>query len=64
MKSVRYKDQNNENYKKILIVLFVLIFVLLFISLVLSGIAKKNEKKELSFDNISSIQELLEYYEC
>lgn len=64
MKSVRYKDQNKENYKKILIVLFVVIFILLFISLILSAIAKKNEKHQVEFDSISSIKELLEYYDC
>ena len=64
MKSARYKDQNKENYKKVLIVFFVMIFILLFISLILSGIAKKNEKHQIDFDSISSIQELLEYYGC
>ena len=64
MKSARYKDQNKENYKKILIVLFVVIFILLFISLILSAIAKKNEKHQVEFDSISSIKELLEYYDC
>lgn len=64
MKEVRYKGQNNENYKKILIVLFVLIFVLLLVSLVLSAIDKKNKANELSYDSITNIQQLLEYYKC
>ena len=37
---------------------------MLFISLILSAIAKKNEKHQVEFDSISSIKELLEYYDC
>lgn len=62
MNRPKYKDQSNENYKKILIVLFVVIFVLLFISLILSGIEKKNNKQEISYDSLDTIKDVIEYY--
>ncbi len=61
-----YKDQNKQNYKFILIVLFVLVFILLFL-LITVGILKLNENKEsdteLTFDNLKTVKEVIEYYD-
>lgn len=63
MKTNKYKDQNNANYKKILIVLFVMIFILFLLSIILEKIQNNNEKKqEVSYENISTIEEVIEYY--
>lgn len=61
MKKARYKDQNNQDYKKVLIVLFVVIFVLLLISLGLSGL-KEDKPSELKYGNFTTIKEVIEYY--
>lgn len=63
MNSNQYKDQNKQNYKKILIVLFVLIFILMLISRVLTIISNKTvEEKEISYDNLKTVKEVIEYY--
>ena len=61
MKNSRYKDQNNQNYKKIIIVLFVVVFILLLISLGLSSLEEENNK-ELDYNNLTTIKEVIEYY--
>lgn len=64
MKKARYKDQNEKNYKKILIVLFVMIFILMLASSLLEKLNKEEESQvELTYDNLSSIKEVIEYYE-
>ena len=62
MKKARYKDQNNENYKKIVIVLFVVIFILLLVSVGLSTLQKDIESGELDYNNLTTIKEVIEYY--
>ncbi len=64
MKKNRYKDQNKENYRKIIIVLFVMIFILMCISGILDIIQKKNQEKnkEIVYEEISSIKEVIEYH--
>lgn len=64
MKKKRYKDQNKKNYKKNIIVLFVMIFILMSISIMLGVIQKKNQEnnKELENKEMTSIQEVIEYY--
>lgn len=64
MKKNRYKDQNKENYKKNIIVLFVMIFILMCANGILNIIQNKNQddNKEIVYDEISSIQEVIEYY--
>ena len=64
MKKNRYKDQNKENYKKIIIVLFVVIFILMLVSGILEIVQKKNEEanKEIVYEEISSIREVIEYH--
>ena len=64
MKKARYKDQNNENYKKIVIVLFVVIFILMLVNGILGIIQKRveDENKEIVYEEISSIEEVIEYH--
>lgn len=64
MKKNRYKDQNNKNYKKVIIVLFVVIFILLLASLFLEILQKKamEENKEIIYEEISTIKEVIEYH--
>lgn len=65
---MKYKEEqiknHNKNYKKNLIVLFVVIFILLCISLALNLMQKKSEEKELSYDNIRTIKQVVEYYKA
>lgn len=65
MKNVNYKDQNKQNYKFILIVLFVLVFILLFL-LIMVGILKSGNKdgdiSNLEFDSLTTVKEVIEYY--
>ena len=61
MKKVRYKDQNKKNYKKILLVLFVLIFILLLALFSLNSTEKEAEK-EIQYDEITSIKDVIEYH--
>lgn len=62
MKNSRYKDQNNQNYKKIIIVLFVVIFILLLISLGLSVLEDDGGGGDLDYNNLTTIKEVIEYY--
>ena len=64
-KEEKIKNHNKQNYKKILIVLFVVIFILLCISLCLNMIQKKlEESEELSYDNIKTVKQVVEYYKA
>ena len=56
MKQIQYKDQNNKNYIKILIVLFVMIFILLFVQLILSNLSSRLNNA------ISEIEDLNDAY--
>lgn len=66
MKNGYYKDQNRQNYKFILIVLFVLVFILLFLIVavnILKSSSNDNETNtKLSFDNLTTVKEVIEYY--
>ena len=62
MKKIKYKDQNRENYKKIIIVLFVMIFILLCVFNILGKIGEKTESVEIDYNNISTIREVIEYH--
>lgn len=62
MKKIQYKDQNEKNYKKILIVLFVVIFILLFVQLILSLISKNEQNNELSYSSLRTIEDVIEYH--
>lgn len=63
MKKNKYKDYNEKNYKKILIVLFVMIFILMLIAGILEKIQKDNEAKtEIGYEQISTIKEIIEYH--
>lgn len=63
MNNKKYKDQNKQNYKKILIVLFVLVFILIIAEILLKKLENKIDAPEISYDNLSSIKEVVEYYE-
>ncbi len=62
MKDERYRKENNINYK-IIIILFILIFTLIIFSLILGKIYKQSQKPELSYDNLTTIKEVIEYYD-
>ena len=64
MKKNKYKDQNKKNYKKIIIVLFVMIFILILANKVLDIIQERIQEgnKEVVYEEISSIEEVIEYY--
>ncbi len=62
MKKIKYKDQTNKNLKKILIVLFVVVFILMIISNILKKSLKQENVTEVSYDNLSTIKEVIEYY--
>lgn len=64
MKNVKYKDQNKQNYKGILIVLFVLVFILLFLLIMIGILKSDNEEKisQLNFDSLTTVKEVIEYY--
>lgn len=63
MKQIQYKDYNKKNYSKILIVLFVVIFILLLCQLLLTILAKKENKKELTYSNLQTVKDVIEYHE-
>lgn len=65
MEKKKYKKSENKNYSKHIIVLGILIFILIIINNILSSIYKKNteEKPKLSYDNLTTVQEVIEYYE-
>ena len=65
MDKKKYKKSENKNYSKHIIVLCILIFILIIINNILSSIYKKNneEKPKLSYDNLTNVQEVIEYYE-
>lgn len=63
MEQSKYKEQNNKHYKKIIIILFIsLIFILITISIILQIIYKTNNTTELSYDNLTTIKQVIEYY--
>ncbi len=63
MKNQKYKDYNIKNYKKIVIVLFVVVFILFFVLNWLENLEKKLEENEVGYKKLSSIQDVVEYYE-
>ncbi len=63
-KEEQIKNHNKQNYKKILIVLFVVIFILLCISFSLNLMQKKIEEPELSYGNIKTVKQVVEYYKA
>ena len=63
MKKSKYIEQNNKNYKKMLIILTILIFISIIISAILGKIYEDTNNKELSYDNLTTIKEVIEYYE-
>lgn len=63
MKNPKYIESNKEKYKKRLIILPIIIFILVITSLILGKIYDNTKIKELSYDNLTTIKEVIEYYE-
>ncbi len=62
MEKTKYRKEKINNYK-IIVILIILILILVFFSIFLSHIYKKDQIPELSYDNLTTIQEVIEYYE-
>lgn len=62
MKDAKYKGQNKKNYKKIIIILLILVFILVIISMILGKIYENSQPKELTYDNLTTIKEVIEYH--
>ncbi len=58
------KKSDNKNYSKHIIILAILMVIFLIINSILANISKKNneEKTELSYDNLTTVQQVIEYY--
>ena len=57
-----YRKEKNKNYK-IIIILIIFIFMLITISVILGKIYKKEQTENLSYDNLTTIKEVIEYYD-
>ena len=62
MAKLRYLEENNNKYKKTIIILIILILILFIVSLILANINKNNQTPELSYDNLKTVKEVIEYY--
>lgn len=63
MSSMQYKDQNIQNYKKILIVLFVMTFILfLFLFSLLIVVNRQNKETAEVTSEITTVKDVVEYY--
>lgn len=64
MNNKKNKNQYNKKYIKNIIFFCILIFILIIINFILSNIYKKNnnENIELTYDNLSSVKDVIEYY--
>lgn len=62
MEDESYRKEKRKNYK-IIIILIIMIFILMFFSIILSQFDKKNQTSELSYDNLTTIKEVIEYYD-
>lgn len=58
----KYVGENKNKYKKVIIVLIVIIFILMIISAILGNIYKKSQTPELSYDNLTTLKEVIEYH--
>ena len=63
MSKQKYKDQNKKNYTRNIIVLFVMIFILFIALVILGKIQKKQLAPKVSYDSLSTVKEVIEYYE-
>lgn len=62
MNSTQYKNHNKQKYKVILILLFIMVFILLLMVFALIRLQKKESPKELTYDNLQTVKEVVEYY--
>ena len=60
MKKIKYKNQNNENYIKRIVVLLVLIFIFFLAYKALNNYVNKTQN--MSADSLTTIKEVIEYY--
>lgn len=63
MAEPRYIGEPNKKYIKVIVILIVLIFILVIVSIILGNIYKKDNNIKLSYDNLTTIKEVIEYYE-
>ena len=59
MKKIKYKNQNNKNYAIRIIVLLVLIFIFFLFNFIIENY---NKNEQVSSSSISSIKDVIEYY--
>lgn len=62
MKEQRFKGQNKKNYYKIIVILIILIIILMIVSAVLNRIYRNSQPSNISYDNLTTIKEVIEYY--
>lgn len=63
MKESKNNKMNNLTKKKIIIVLFVIVFILMILCLIAEKLLQKNESYNISYDNLTTIKEVIEYYD-
>lgn len=63
MKKPRYKDQKIKSYRKRVVFLIILMFILILVSFLALKILQNNIAYELTYNNLSSIKDVIEYYE-
>ncbi len=58
-----FQNRNKNNYIGIIIVLIIAIFLLFIFLIMLSNISKQeSEHKEITYDNLTTVKEVIEYY--
>lgn len=62
MENSKYRKENNKRHM-ILIIFIILIVILMFFSIILDQIYKKDQTPEISYDNLTTIKEVIEYYD-
>ena len=61
MKKIKYKNQNNENYMKRIVVLIILVFIFFLASLILDKYTK--DDTEINVNSLTTIKEVIEYFD-
>lgn len=63
MKKPRYKDQKIKSYRKRVVFSIMVIFILILVSFFVLKTIENNVNYELTYNNIKSIKDVIEYYE-
>ena len=63
MKESKKRKVNSIMQKKIIIVLLVIVFVLMILSIVAEKLSKSDKSFDISYDNLTTIKEVIEYYD-